>query len=70
MESKEQYELRQQITQLSEQLKCTKDPFLTYKLESRLINISKRLILKQGERFSIDDLIKEIRDSKNKPHSR
>ena len=70
IESKEQYELRQQITQLSEQLKRTKDPFLTYKLESRLINISKRLILKQGERFSIDDLIKEIRDSKNKPHSR
>ena len=69
MQAKEQREIRQQINDLTEHLKRTKDAFLSYKLESRLRAISQRLILDNGEQFSIDEVIKQIRDAKAQTHS-
>lgn len=60
----EQRILREEIENIVEQIKQERDPFIIQKLEKKLIMMSDKLILNEGEVFSIDQLIKQIQDEK------
>jgi hypothetical protein len=65
----EQYEqsvLRQQIEKLYNDLKDADDPFLVQRIESELNTLDHEVILQEGEKFSVEELIRSVREEKRK----
>lgn len=62
IEQDEQKHLRQTIESLVSQLHNERDPFITMKLESQMRAVAQKLILQDHEVFSVDDLLKQLRE--------
>lgn len=60
----QQRQIRQRIESLMEQIKATHDPYITMKYERELMALGQYVILDEGETFSVDNLIKELRAQK------
>lgn len=56
-----QQQIRQQIEALMEQIKNEHDEFITRKLERELVALSHQIVLDEGETFSVDTLLNELR---------
>lgn len=60
----EQQSLRKQIQIVYDDLSKERDEFIVQKLEQQLRILNRKIILQEGERFSIDDLINSLRDNR------
>lgn len=60
----EQQLLRLEIEKLVEEIKLERDPYISMRLENKLIMLSNKLVLSDGEMFSVDQVIKQIQDDK------
>jgi len=58
--------IRQEMEQIYAQLKNTKDEYAAQRLEMKLSHLDKQLILQEHEKFSVDDLIRSIREERRK----
>jgi hypothetical protein len=58
----EQHMLRREIESIIEKMKGERDEFIVQKLEARLIALSTRLVLEDTEVFSVDALLRDLRD--------
>jgi len=65
----EQQLLRTEIEKLVEDIKSERDPFISQRLENKLISLSQKLVLVEGEVFSVDQLIKQLQDEKKLSNS-
>ena len=63
-DQKEQFFIRKEIEEIAESIKNERDPFIITNLESKLRFKASKLKLKENEIFSIDDLIKSLRENK------
>ena len=61
----EQAIIRKEIVDYANLLKNTRDPFLVYRYEMKLKALAARLVLQPEDTFSLDALLKMIRESKN-----
>lgn len=65
----EQQQYRSEIEHIYKQLGDEKDDFVIQKLEHQLRVLNRRLVLEEGERFSVDELINSLReDRRNSRH--
>lgn len=62
--NKQQEEVRNKIDNLLKELKDSRDPLLSEKIERELRSLNSKIILQENEKFSVDDLINSIRDQK------
>lgn len=62
----QQERIREEMESIYQQLKTEKDSFISSNLEFRLKHLDTKLIRKQGDVFSIDELINNIRETKKK----
>lgn len=65
-QSVEQQQIRQQIEQTYERLSNERDTYVIMKLEHTLRALDRKLILREDEKFSVDDLINSLREEKRK----
>lgn len=63
-EYREQQELRSSIEELIEQLGNERDEYVIQRLEFKLRGLNRRLVLEDGEKFSLDELINSLRDKR------
>lgn len=68
-ELNEQAALRTEIERTYNQLKSENDEFVIQKLEHKLNFLDKQLVLQDNEKFSVDDLIKTLREDRRKRKS-
>lgn len=61
---REQQTLRQQIQKLYDDLSQERDEFVVQKLEQNLRILNRKIVLQEGERFSVDELINSLRDER------
>jgi hypothetical protein len=59
-----QRKVREEIEYIYEQLRTERDEVIYYKLESRMKQLNSKLILKEGEQFSVDELLYSLRKEK------
>lgn len=64
----EQQKLRKEIEELVEEMKKERDEFISRKLENRLIYLSDQLKLEENEKFSVDELIRDLRERRSIQH--
>jgi hypothetical protein len=64
----EQRQVRKDIEDLYEVMSNERDEFVLYRLENKLRNLNRKLVLEEGEIFSVDDLINSIRNKKKNNH--
>lgn len=64
----EQQQLRQSMDLVYDQLQKQTDDNITAYLESKLRSMSSRLILKEGEVFSVDQILSDLKTKKKKAH--
>jgi hypothetical protein len=64
----EQQQLRQSMDTVYEQLQKQTDDNITAYLESKLRSMSSRLVLKEGEVFSVDQILSDLKTKKKKAH--
>lgn len=62
----EQQNIRQEIEKIYNEMKAENDTIIVDRLEQELRSLNRRLVLQDGEFFSVDDLIKSIRENKRK----
>lgn len=62
----EQQRIRQEIEKIYNEMKAENDAMIVDRLEQELRSLNRRLVLQDGEFFSVDDLIKSIRENKRK----
>jgi hypothetical protein len=60
----EQNYIRQEIVAIEEELSKTNDDFIILKLEQKLRSLNRSIVLEEGEVFSVDELINNVRESK------
>ena len=60
----EQYRLRCRIDEVADEIRNTRDEYVVAKLEAQLKALSRHIVLNQGERFSVDALIEELREDR------
>lgn len=60
----EQQRIRSEIEDLLEKIKNESDEYIVQRLEFQLRNLNRKLILEEGEIFSLDDLINSVRDQR------
>jgi hypothetical protein len=60
----EQQTIRQEIEKIYEEMSKERDEFVLMRKEQRLRVLNSNLILQEGERFSLDDLINSIREER------
>lgn len=60
----QQQSIRLQMDQLLNELKTVKDEFIAAKIEKQIRALNNNIILQENEKFSVDELINSIRDSK------
>lgn len=60
----EQEEIRERIEELYEQIVGEDDDYLSTRLEMELRRLDRKLILEEGDIYSVDELMKKARDSK------
>jgi len=65
----EQDQIRQKIETLYEKLKVETDETISEKIENELRYLDSRIVLMDGEYYSVDALISEARDNRKKRHS-
>lgn len=61
---REQQEIRNKIEDLYEELSNEKDDNIIQKLEQKLKTLNRELVLEDGEKISIDELINSVRDKR------
>lgn len=64
----EQQELRQRITELFEKMSHETDGFIIQRYERELRYLDSRLVLKDGEYFSIDAVVNQAKEERKKAH--
>jgi hypothetical protein len=62
----EQQEVRKEIERVYEQLQNESDYYVITLLETELKNLNRRLVLEEGEKFSVDELIESLREEKKR----
>lgn len=62
----EQQEVRREIERVYEQLQNESDYYVITLLETELKNLNRRLVLEEGEKFSVDELIESLREEKKR----
>lgn len=62
----EQQEVRKEIERVYEQLQNETDYYVITLLETELKNLNRRLVLEEGEKFSVDELIESLREEKKR----
>ena len=60
----EQQNIRSEIENLIDKIKNESDDFIVQRLEFQLRNLNRRLVLEEGEIFSLDDLINSVREQR------
>jgi hypothetical protein len=60
----EQMEIRRRIDELYEELTNEQDDFVSMRLEQELRMLDKKIILEDGEIYSVDELFKSVRENK------
>ncbi len=60
----EQRHIREQIEFLYDQMLTVRDEYILRNLETKLRNLNKRLILQEGEKFSVDELMQSLQEQK------
>jgi len=60
----EQMRYREKAKKLYEEMKQEDDQFILFKLENELRDLNSRIVLEEGETFSVDDLIKNLNEGK------
>lgn len=63
-EYREQQSIRTEIEVVYNQMKAENDSMITDRLEKELRALNRRIVLQDGEFFSVDDLIRSIREEK------
>lgn len=61
---KEQKQIRDKIDNLLQELKNSKDPIISEKIERDIRVLNSKVVLEENEKYSVDDLINSIRDQK------
>lgn len=62
----EQQQIRKDIEFIFNEMKAETDALINIRLETELRALNRRLVLQEGEFFSVDDLIRSIHDDKRK----
>jgi hypothetical protein len=63
-EFQEQQNIRFEIENIFEKIKNESDDYIVQRLEFQLRNLNRRLVLEEGEIFSLDDLINSVREQR------
>lgn len=62
----EQQQIRSEMDQVYSELQRENDQYIVQNLEARLRHLNSQLVLEDGEKFSIDELINALRDEKKR----
>lgn len=64
MQRREQLAIRAQIDEIVQKMEVEKDTYIQMRLEHQLRVLNRSLVLEEGEVFSVDDLINEMKNNK------
>lgn len=66
LQRQEQYAIRREIEEIAEKIRNEPDEFITMKLEQRLRALDRQIVLNETEIFSVDDMIRTLREDKRR----